>query len=209
MYGILSVQLLITFGLVALFTFVEPVKNYVQTHVGLLYSAFILSFGFLIALSCCPNVAMRYPTNYLCLLGFTLTEGYLVGVISSFYGQNAVIKAVVCCFLVTVALTLFAFQTKIDFTMYGGVLFVAVICLMLFGFLTAIFRSEVMQNLYAAIGALIFCAYIVYDTQMIIGGEHHAHKFTIDMYVFAALNLYIDIVQLFLFLLRLFGNNRS
>jgi FtsH-binding integral membrane protein len=41
----------------------------------------------------------------------------------------------------------------------------------------------------------------------VIGGTHHAYKFEVDEYVFAALNLYIDIVQLFLFLLRLFRNN--
>jgi protein lifeguard len=207
-YGILSVQLLVTFGMVAVFTFSDPVKKAVQSSPAALWAAIILSFGFLIALSCCPKVAQTYPTNYLCLAGFTLTEGYLVGVISSTYDSGAVMKAVGVTVFVTVALTIFAWQTKIDFTGMGSALFVILIVFTLFGFLCAIFRSSVLDNVYASIGALIFSAYIVYDTQLILGGNHQ-HKFSIDQYVFAALSLYLDIVNLFLYLLRLFGTNRT
>lgn len=35
--------------------------------------------------------------------------------------------------------------------------------------------------MYAGIGAALFSMYIVYDTQLIVGGAHHQHKFTIDM----------------------------
>jgi FtsH-binding integral membrane protein len=43
---------------------------------------------------------------------------------------------------------------------------------------------------------------------LIIGGEHKAHKFTVDDYVFAALTLYLDIIQLFMRLLRLLGKKK-
>ena len=43
----------------------------------------------------------------------------------------------------TVALTIFAFQTKIDFTMSGGILMCALMCLMMFGLLTMFFKSKV------------------------------------------------------------------
>jgi FtsH-binding integral membrane protein len=48
--------------------------------------------------------------------------------------------------------------------------------------------------------------YIIYDTQLIIGKK--ANKFSIDDYVFAAMCIYIDIVRLFLYILRIMGGRR-
>ena len=58
---------------------------------------------------------------------------------------------------------------------------------------------------YASAGALIFMLYIVMDTQLMIGGKH---KYSIDPeeYVFAALNLYLDIVNLFIYILSIVGS---
>ena len=57
---------------------------------------------------------------------------------------------------------------------------------------------------YAAVGALIFMVYIVYDTQLMMGGKH---KYSIDPeeYIFAALNLYLDIINLFMYILAIVG----
>ena len=60
---------------------------------------------------------------------------------------------------------------------------------------------------YCVAGALLFSFYLIYDTQLIIGGNHK-HHFSIDDYCMAAINLYIDIIQLFLWLLQIFGKRR-
>ena len=62
--------------------------------------------------------------------------------------------------------------------------------------------------IYCAIGVLIFSMYVVYDTQLIIGGKHKKFQFSVDDYIFAALALYLDIINLFLYILALLGNNR-
>ena len=61
---------------------------------------------------------------------------------------------------------------------------------------------------YAAAGALIFMVYIVYDTQIMMGGKH---KYALDPeeYVFAALNLYLDIINLFMYLLTIIGVSKN
>ena len=61
---------------------------------------------------------------------------------------------------------------------------------------------------YGAAGALVFMVYIVYDTQLMIGGKH---KYSLDPeeYVFAALNLYLDIINLFLYLLSMIGASKN
>ena len=60
-----------------------------------------------------------------------------------------------------------------------------------------------LKTIYALFGCLIFSLYIVYDTQKVVGGKHHKHQFGTDEYVFAALNLYLDIINLFLYLLEI------
>jgi FtsH-binding integral membrane protein len=63
-----------------------------------------------------------------------------------------------------------------------------------------------MQLLYAGGGCLLFSFYLVYDTQLILGGQHKKYQFSVDDYVFAALNLYLDIINLFIFILQILGS---
>lgn len=103
---------------------------------------------------------------------------------------------------------MFAFQTKVDFTAMGGILFVAVIILMVFGIVCMFFPGKTMILVYASLGALIFSIYIVYDTQMMLGGDHK-YSISPEEYVFAALNLYMDIVNLFIYILTIIGASRD
>lgn len=108
------------------------------------------------------------------------------------------ITAAIC-----LALTLFAFQTKFDFTGAGPYLFVATICLMIFGFiLIFIAPSKSVHLVYSSLGALLFSFYLVYDTQLMMGGNHK-YSTSPEEYIFAALNLYLDIVNIFLYVLSI------
>ena len=249
-YAILSLQLAVTLSLVLAFAYSPALAGFVQARPAVLVAAIVLTFVFLFALSCFPTVARTYPTNFLCLAGFTLCQSLLVGTIASTYAPDTVVKAVVATGAITLGLTLFAFQTRIDFTGMSSAMFCLLIVLLLFGVWMAIFPSQVASTAYAALGAFVFSLFIVYDTQLIIGGKHHSHQFSVDEYVFAALTIYIvrargggggragqnpappmraapsrarkrlttlhapppslptlqDIIQLFLFMLRLFGS---
>lgn len=57
---------------------------------------------------------------------------------------------------------------------------------------------------YGSIGALIFSLYIVYDTQLMMGGKHK-YALSPEEYIFAALNLYLDIINLFRYILLIVG----
>jgi FtsH-binding integral membrane protein len=108
--------------------------------------------------------------------------------------------------VVCLALTAFSFQTKWDFTAHGGILFVAVVILFVFGIVSAFLggRYPIIKIVYAALGALIFSIYLVYDTQMMMGGKHK-YSISPEEYIFAALNLYLDIVNIFIYILTLIG----
>lgn len=57
---------------------------------------------------------------------------------------------------------------------------------------------------FGSVGALIFSLYIVYDTQMMMGGKHK-YSLSPEEYIFAALNLYLDIINLFRYVLCIVG----
>ena len=61
---------------------------------------------------------------------------------------------------------------------------------------------------YGAVGALVFSLYLVYDTQLMLGGKHK-YALSPEEYIFAALNIYLDVVQLFMYILMIVGGSRS
>jgi FtsH-binding integral membrane protein len=162
----------------------------------------------MLVLVCCQGVARTYPANLILLMVFTLFESFLVGAISSTYDTTTVLMAVGITAVVVIAITIFAFQTKYDFTGMGIYLFVFAIVMLVFGILCIIIRSKIMNIVYSALGAVMFSFYLVFDTQLMLGGKHK-YSISPEDYIMAALNLYIDIIQLFLHILRLVGAARG
>jgi len=129
--------------------------------------------------------------------------------ISMLYDVDAVVIAAGITTGIVLALTLFAFQTKWDFTAMGGVLVCVLVGLIIFGFVMIFVPgNKYLQMIYGGAGALIFSLYLVYDTQMMMGGDHK-YSISPEEYVFAALALYLDVINIFLFVLRLVGLAKS
>ncbi|XP_006824020.1 protein lifeguard 2-like [Saccoglossus kowalevskii] len=205
-YLILMVQLLVTFAVVCLFVFSEPMCDFVQDNPGFYFASYAVFLVCFIALACCGDLRRKSPTNLILLALFTLSLSYMVGTISSFYETKSVLIALGICAGVCLSVSLFSIQTKYDFTSCAGVLFACCMCLFFFGFFCIIFRSEILQVVYAGLGAILFTLFLAYDTQLIIGNKRYA--ISPEEYIFAALNLYIDIVYIFLFILSLFGGKK-
>lgn len=68
-------------------------------------------------------------------------------------------------------------------------------------------NSPFINNLYCAVGVFLFGIYLIIDTQMILGGK--AAELAIDEYAVAAMLIYIDIIQIFLYILRFLGGNKE
>ena len=86
----------------------------------LYYSSFGVSLVCIITLACCSGVRRNFPLNFVFLGIFTVCEGLLLGTISSYYDVDAVLITVGITAGVSLALTIFALQTKIDFTACWG-----------------------------------------------------------------------------------------
>lgn len=204
------VQLVLTGAIISCFLFIHSLKTYVREEGRwLYYSSFGVSLACIITLACCSGVRRNYPVNLVFLGIFTVCEGLLLGTISSYYDVDAVLIAVGTTAGVSLGLTIFALQTKIDFTACWGILLTVLIVFIISTLLFSLLPHSKWKMIGIGIGgALIFSCYLVYDTQLMMGGSH-SYSLSPEEYIFAALNIYLDIVNLFLYILLIFAGGRD
>uniref|UniRef100_H0XL72 Uncharacterized protein n=1 Tax=Otolemur garnettii TaxID=30611 RepID=H0XL72_OTOGA len=203
-FFVLSVQLLVTVGIMSIFIFWDTLRVWVRKTRWILIVILVAYVVITIILACCGQLRRQVPANYILLGMFTILQGLMLGILSSFYNVNEILWATGATTLVTLSLTIFALQVKWDFTLLNGVLFVAFIVFFIFGIIMIFVRTYWLHMLYAGIGTVIFSLYLVVDVQLMMGG-HHRYALNPEEYIFAALNIYLDIINLFLLILQLIG----
>ncbi|XP_077176773.1 protein lifeguard 3-like [Paroedura picta] len=206
-YSIISLQLLVTVGIIAIFTFVTPLSTFVRRNIAVYYASYAVFLVTYLVLACCEGPRRRFPWNIILLSVFTLAMGFMTGTITSMYDTKAVLLAMVITAIVTIAVTIFCFQTKVDFTSCTGLFCVLGIVVMVTGIVTAIVLSfqyiSWLYMLYASIGAIVFTLFLAFDTQLVLGNRRHT--ISPEDYVYGALEIYLDVVRIFLFLLQITG----
>eukprot|EP01017_Pseudomicrothorax_dubius_P034002 TRINITY_DN460_c0_g1_i1.p1 TRINITY_DN460_c0_g1~~TRINITY_DN460_c0_g1_i1.p1 ORF type:complete len:284 (+),score=86.94 TRINITY_DN460_c0_g1_i1:125-976(+) len=201
-YSILTIQLTITTLICCLPFFSDDVRLFQRQNPALIIVSCVLVMITGYAITCYKDLARSYPTNYILLLIFTVAEAYGVSFVCSFYEPKVVLIAAALTAAATFALTLYACTTKTDFTYLGGLLFVCAICLLGLGITAIFYQTFLMYFLYLILGVILYSIYLIYDTQLIIGGDH-SFQLGLDDYVVGALVIYIDIIILFLRILRI------
>jgi len=198
-YGLLTCQLLVTVGMASLCMFQPSVQAAVTSTRVPFYIALFSTLGFIFALH---HYKDKHPHNLYLLGGFTLAESYLVGVICALYQAGGagmiVLEAFLLTFSIFLVLTAIVFVTKKDFSFLGGGLF-AVLMVMCFWSFLSIFVDfgPVTHMIFSLVGACLFTGYILYDTSVIM------HNLGPDDYILASVTLYLDLINLFLYLLEI------
>lgn len=160
----------------------------------------ILEFIFLFGL----YAAKRKPgINIMLLFGFTFLTGLtLAPLLSSILGIAGGANIVANAFILTTVafggLSVFAMNTKRDFSGMGKILFVTLIVIVVASLMNIFFHSPILQLAIASISSILFSAFILYDTQNIIKG---AYETPIE----GAIALYLDFLNLFVSLLQILG----
>ncbi|KAI8616743.1 inhibitor of apoptosis-promoting Bax1-domain-containing protein [Chytriomyces sp. MP71] len=200
-YSILAAQIGLTAILSALFLYNADIRHVVQRNAWSVLLSSLSAFGLLFALFAYRSVT---PTNKILLFAFTLAEAYSVAVVCSFYESESVLQATILTFAVFIALTLFTLQSKMSFEGMGPFLFGSLTVVVFAGFLELFFPfSRLVDLVIATVSAVLFCGYIVYDTYMIFV------RCTVDDVVIASVELYLDVINLFLSILRILGSARD
>jgi len=187
--------------------FYEPFRTFLQKNLWLLIVTSVISIIIFYAIIYVRSASRTVPLNFILLAIFTLCESYSVVFTTIRYDNEIVAMAAILTAAVVIALTAYACTTKTDFTVCGGLLFVCGMVLLVGSLLAIFIRNRIFQLIISCFSVLLFSIYLIYDTQLILGkGEL---KLTVDDYIFAAMNLYLDIIMLFLEILKLLGGGRD
>ena len=206
-YLLLLYQLAITCSFVVATVQSDRIRLFVQTYYFVYVLAVVLSLICIYALVCFIDFQRKVPHNYIVFTLFTICEAYIVSYICSFFPATSVLLAGLLTMGVVASLTCYAFTTTTDFTNSGAFLFMLLVTLSIGSIVGYYLRFEPLRVGLNILAVLLFGGYLIYDTQLLLGSK--AVSFSVDDYIAATVNIYIDIIQLFLEILQFFGKAKD
>lgn len=174
---------------------------------GLFIVLMIVEIGLVIwlssqALKLSPMAATAGFLVYSALNGLTLSFIFLVythaSIASTFFITAATFAAV----------SLYGWTTKKDLTSVGGILTMALIGLIIASLVNLFLQSPALYWIISYVGVGIFIGLTAYDTQQLKALQMRQPNAPDQLAILGALKLYLDFINMFIMLLRIFGNRR-
>ncbi len=211
-YAWMSAGLGVT-ALVAFYTARTPaLMEAIFTNQILLIGLIIAQFGIVIAISAAINKMSGTTATGLFMLYSALT-GLTLSSVLVVYAASDVFKAFVTAAGMFGAMSIYGITTKKDLTSWGSFLFMGLIGVVIAMVVNIFLKSPAMDFVISGLGVLVFTGLTAYDTQKlkVMGERAPADDATAVRRgtILGALTLYLDFINLFLMLLRLFGGNRN
>lgn len=142
---------------------------------------------------------------YSVLMGMSLSFIFLI------YTSASIVNTFAVTSVTFGIMALVGYTTKTDLTKFGSILFMGLIGIIVAMMINWFVGSETMELIISILGVLIFTGLTAYDVQKLkrIGaGVEYGSETTNKLAILGALNLYLDFINLFLFLLRFLGDRR-
>ncbi|WFD32018.1 hypothetical protein MSPP1_003060 [Malassezia sp. CBS 17886] len=197
-YTILFLQILGTTVVAGAMT-TANLSAWIQQHAWLI---FIPMLGSFVSLGLVYWKRHAHPANLFMLGLFTAAEALTLGCLVTFMDQVAVLKALALTTFIFLGLTLFTFQTQYDLSSLGTYLYWGLLLLVGTGLLQMFFPySHAFELGYSVAGCVVFSGYILYDTYLL------QRQLSSEDWVLANVSLYLDVVNLFISLLRLMNSS--
>ena len=181
--------------------------NFYITHSWLMWVLLIAEFGLVFAISGAINRLSSVAATGLFYL-FAVINGLMLCTIFLVYSPAAITKT----FFITAgtfgAMSIYGYTTSSDLSKIGSYLFMALIGLIIAWLVNIFVHSSTLDWIVSIVGVLIFVGLTAWDTQQVkrmaeIAPAEAAGKLA----TIGALSLYLDFINLFLYLLRIFGNS--
>lgn len=208
-FAYMSLALAISGALAYLFGTTELIFSLVNRS-GMTMLGWIVMFapfGFILAMNFGFN-KMSFSTLLAVFLGYAAVMGISLSFIFLVYELGVITKV----FFITAglfgAMAFIGYTTKTDLTKFGGILMMALIGLVIASLVNMFMNSSQMDYIISCVGVLIFTGLTAYDVQKIkrIGaGVEFGTAEASKLALMGALSLYLDFVNLFMFLLRVFA----
>lgn len=208
-YANMFLGLLIT-AFTALFCQASPgVITFFAQNSWAMWALIIAELGIVIGVSAGIN-RLSTPSALLLFLAFAVINGLMLFPIFLVYTHTSIAKT----FFITAgtfgAMSVYGFFTDRNLAGWGNFLFMALIGLIIASLVNIFVGSSTMSWIISIAGVLIFVGLTAWDTQQIKNLTMMAPADSAGrLAVLGALTLYLDFINMFLYLLRLFGNSRD
>ena len=207
-FGLMGMGTAVT-GLVAFFTSQSPAMLELIYNTPLRWVVMLAPLGFVLVLSFGIS-RMRASTAQLTFWAFAAVMGLSLSSIFLVYTGQSIVTTFFVSSATFLAMALYGYTTKRDLTGWGSFLFMGLIGLIVASLVGLFVQSTALQFAISVIGVLIFTGLTAYDTQKI--KEMYFAGDNSETYgkkaVMGALSLYLDFINLFLYLLRFIGDRR-
>ena len=206
-YGWMCFALAIT-GFMSLFVVhFEPLMNFFVTHTGVFIFLLIAEVLLVVMLSARVE-KMSLFTCTLLFLAYSILNGITLAPLFLVYTASSIASTFFICSGTFAAMSLFGYFTKQDLTKWGNILIMALIGLIIATLINLFMKSTMVYWITTYLGVFIFVGLIAYDTQKlkemnVIGNEGTEEDR--KEAIMGALTLYLDFINLFIYLLRIFG----
>jgi uncharacterized protein len=207
-FGLMGLGTAIT-GLVAFFTANSPALLQVLYGTPLRWVIFLAPLAFVLVLSFGIQ-RMRASTAQMVFWLFAAVMGLSLASIFLVYTGQSIVMTFFVSSATFFAMALYGYTTKRDLTGWGSFLFMGLIGLIVASLVGLFVQSSALQFAISVIGVLIFTGLTAYDTQKIKEMYYAGDDSEISgkKAVMGALSLYLDFINLFLYLLRFIGDRR-
>lgn len=228
-YGILSVQLVFTALVCLLFGTYPPLTNIfiLNSLTGQaspflwipLAGVFVSTLAYF-RLAISPQARQKAPNKWWWLSIFTIGEAISIGALSSLYKLRSVVTAMGVTALAATTVSVYTTSqqnSKYDLSQWGATLSswatILLVYLMIgvaqeIGWLPRGFLPY-SDMMYSCFATGLFSLFLAYHTKLIVGGKHSRYRMNEKDYVLGAIVLYVDIVNIFLNILQLMGQERD
>lgn len=160
-------------------------------------------------------VAMSFLANRLSagalavlLLTFAGVQGILFGPLLICFGLQSVGKAFACTAITFGAMSIYGLMTKRNLGAWGRALMMTLIGLLVALIVNIFWANGVFDFIISCVGVVLFSLFTAYDTQNLLKiGLSNEEEIKSKAAILGALNLYLDFINLFIYLLRFFGRD--
>lgn len=199
-YGILGAQMAFTTLACAAGMLVPPLRMALVGVMKMPFANLAIFVPAMCVLCALQAKKAEHPTNYYLLWAFTALMSLSVAGICAVYSQAGLGYIILQAFAITAAcfigISAYAMKSGKDFSWMGGMLSMGLMGMMMLSFFGWLFGFSG-GILYPLFGVVLFCGFILYDTDRVL------RIYGPDDAIMASIELYLDILNLFLYLLEL------
>lgn len=184
---------------------VDPITGFAKRTA--LYWVLLLSpFAFILVMSFGFN-RLSFPVLLGLFLAYAACTGVTLSVVIPAYGENTVLKAFGSAAGLFGLMAIVGATTKTDLTSFGRIMMIGLFGIIIASLINMFTRSSGFDYLISIVGVAVFTGLVAFNVQRIknISAESDGSEGYMKLSVMSAFTLYLDFINIFLFLLRIFG----